>query len=192
MLVREELEKLTVDKLRSMCKELGISYYENGKRLPKAGMIDKMVSQQITERDDKDAEVKGDGDKVGKKATSGNDKKSKSVEQSVKTPEQIAEEEAKRVENKKRYIENAKVGTIVAFTTEDGKVISAMIEKKSTSRRKFMLKTAYGAEFKVDFDDVLWVRTNKRWPKGIYQLFKKNVKAAKEAEENETEAGAVD
>lgn len=85
--------------------------------------------------------------------------------------------EIERKENKRRYVEQAKIGSIVAFRLSSGKVISAAITKKSTKGRKFMVETKYGVEHKISFDDVLWVRTNKRWPKGIYLLFKKNIKA---------------
>ena len=47
-----------------------------------------------------------------------------------------------------------------------------MIVKRSTKNRKLKLETKYGASFIVPFDDVIWVRTNKRWPKGVYQLLK--------------------
>ena len=99
----------------------------------------------------------------------------------------MEEDRLKRLERKKWYVENAKIGSIVAFRLPGGKVISAAIVKKSTSRRMFKVETKYGAEYRISFDDVLWVRTNKRWPKGIYLLFKKNVKA--EVNKDGEEAG---
>ena len=86
-----------------------------------------------------------------------------------KKPELTEEQKA---EKKLSYIEGAKVGTLVAFKTDNGKIKSAMIVKRSTKNRKFKLETKYGASFIVPFDDVIWVRTNKRWPKGVYQLLK--------------------
>lgn len=154
---RKELESKTVDELRKICKENGISYYENRKRLAKGPMIDRLLGLKET--------------------IDGNDKNVKQIEQSVKSEEQIAAENEKRLENKKKYIEQAVIGTIVAFKLPHGRVISAAITRKSTKGRKFMVETKYGTEYKISFDDVLWVRTNnKRWPKGIYQLFKKNIK----------------
>lgn len=169
---RQAFEKLTVDELRKICKGNGISYYENGKRLAKGPMIDKlMAATEVVNEDDTD----NNKESVEKPAKKSN-KKNKQPEQSVKTEEQIAAEEAERSERKKKYVEQAKVGMIVAFTLPSGKVISAAITRKSTKGRKFMVETKYGAEHKISFDDVLWVRTNKRWPKGIYLLFKQNKK----------------
>lgn len=77
--------------------------------------------------------------------------------------------------NKMKYVENVEIGTIVAFKLPDGRVKSAKIERRSTSRRKLKLVTQYGAEFVVSYDDVIWVRTTKRWPKGVYNLLKGKV-----------------
>lgn len=77
--------------------------------------------------------------------------------------------------NKMKYVENAEVGTIVAFKLPDGRVKSAKIERRSTSRRKLKLVTQYGAEFVVSYEDIIWVRTTKRWPKGVYNLLKGKV-----------------
>lgn len=172
---RQAFENLTVDELRKICKGNGISYYENGKRLTKGPMIDKLMAAVC--------EVE-DGDAI-KKCDKENNKENKQPEQSAKTEEQIVAEEVERAERKKKYIENAKVGVIVAFKFPSGKVISAAVTRKSTKGRKFMVETKYGAEYKISFDDVLWVRTNKRWPKGIYLLFKKNIKT--EAANNDEE-----
>ena len=167
---KEELTKKTVEELRNICKENGISYYENGKRLAKGPMTDKMMASTQVVNTDAD-------EKVTKKSDKKNDKKVKQTKQPVKTEEQIAEEEAERLERKRKYVEQAKVGAIVAFRLPSGKVISAAVTRKSTKGRKFMVETKYGAEYKISFDDILWVRTNKRWPKGIYLLFKQNIKA---------------
>lgn len=70
------------------------------------------------------------------------------------------------------YIENVSVGTLVAFKLHNGKVKSAKVERKSTKRRALKVVTEYGAEYIIGFDDVLWVRTGKRWPRGVYNLLK--------------------
>lgn len=77
--------------------------------------------------------------------------------------------------SKMEYVENAEIGTIVAFKLPDGRVKSAKIERRSTSRRKLKLVTQYGAEFVVPYEDIIWVRTTKRWPKGVYNLLKGKV-----------------
>lgn len=69
-------------------------------------------------------------------------------------------------------IMNADIGTLVAFRTESGKVKSAKIVNRSSKNRKLKLETAYGKQFVVDYEDVIWVRTNSRWPKGVFEMLK--------------------
>lgn len=95
----------------------------------------------------------------------------------IKTGEQLHD----KVAQKLKYVENAEVGTIVAFRLPNGKVKSAAIEKRSTKRRVLQLVTSYGKTFVVSFDDVVWVKTGTRWPKGIFDLLKGN--ATYEADE---------
>lgn len=70
------------------------------------------------------------------------------------------------------YIDTAPIGTIVAFRSETGKVKSAMIINRSSSRQLLKLETQYGAQFVVKYSDVIWVRTNSRWPRGVFNLLK--------------------
>lgn len=70
------------------------------------------------------------------------------------------------------YIENIEIGTLVAFRLSNGRVKSAKVTRKSTKNRKLKLETDYGAEYIVSFDDIVWVRTGKRWPRGVYKLLK--------------------
>lgn len=79
------------------------------------------------------------------------------------------------MEQKMSYIENVEIGTIVAFRLSNGKVKSAKVMRKSTKNRKLKLETDYGAEYIVSYDDIVWVRTGKRWPKGVYKLLKGQV-----------------
>lgn len=88
--------------------------------------------------------------------------------------------------NKMKYVENAEVGTIVAFKLPDGRVKSAKIERRSTSRRKLKLATQYGAEFVAPYEDIIWVRTTKRWPKGVYNLLKGKVAENESGSKEET------
>lgn len=87
---------------------------------------------------------------------------------------------------KAAYVENAEIGTIVAFRLPDGRVKSAKIDRRSTAHRKLKLVTQYGAEFIASYDDIVWVRTGKRWPKGVFNLLKGKV--AEGDEEGKAEA----
>lgn len=81
------------------------------------------------------------------------------------------------MEQKMSYIENIDIGTIIAFRLSNGKVKSAKVTRKSTKNRKLKLETDYGAEYIISFEDVVWVRTGKRWPRGVYKLLKGQVDA---------------
>ena len=70
------------------------------------------------------------------------------------------------------YVDEADVGMLVAFRTDKAKVKSAKIVKKSTADKKLLLETKYGAQFLVDFSDVLWVNTTGRWPRWVFNLMK--------------------
>ena len=81
-------------------------------------------------------------------------------------------DDSNKKSDKSSYINNVDVGTIVAFKLSNGKVKSAKISKKSTKRKMLKLITEYGAEFIVSYDSVIWVKTGKRWPKGVYNMLK--------------------
>ncbi len=81
------------------------------------------------------------------------------------------------MKQKMSYIENIDIGTIIAFRLSNGKVKSAKVARKSTKNRKLKVETDYGAEYIISFEDVIWVRTGKRWPRGVYQLLKGQVDA---------------
>jgi len=81
------------------------------------------------------------------------------------------------MEQKMSYIENIDIGTIVAFRLSNGKVKSAKVARKSTKNRKLKVETDYGAEYIVSYEDIIWVRTGKRWPRGVYKLLKGQVDA---------------
>ena len=81
------------------------------------------------------------------------------------------------MEQKMSYIENIDIGTIVAFRLSNGKVKSAKVTRKSTKNRKLKLETDYGAEYIISYEDIVWVRTGQRWPRGVYKLLKGQVDA---------------
>lgn len=72
----------------------------------------------------------------------------------------------------KLYIDEADVGMLVAFRTDKMKVKSAKIVKKSSKDKKLLLETKYGAQFLVDYNDIVWVNTTGRWPRWVFKLMK--------------------
>lgn len=110
-------------------------------------------------------------EKESAKANSKIDNQKQDVEVEDKAEKKSANIEP-NLEEKKNYVENAGIGTLVAFKMSNGKVKSAKIVKKSTNKRRFMLETVYGAQHIVSYEDIVWVRTGKRWPRGVYELLK--------------------
>lgn len=179
MFTQAELLVMKKPEIMSIAKDMGIVRYKGSSERTKADIIENIL-MVYNEGGKKDEEAI-------KETASVSDEKTEQVEQPVKVEKKqskvVAEvnklkekkpelTEEQKAEKKLSYIEGAKAGTLVAFKTDNGKIKSAMIVKRSTKNRKFKLETKYGASFIVPFDDVIWVRTNKRWPKGVYQLLK--------------------
>lgn len=176
MFTQAELLVMKKPEIMSIAKDMGIVRYKGSSERTKADIIENILMVQ-NEGGKKDEETT-------KETASVSDEKAEQVEQPVKKQSKVVTEvqklkekkpelsEEEKAEKKMSYIEGANVGTLVAFRTDNGKIKSAMIVKRSTKNRKFKLETKYGASFVVSFDDVVWVRTNKRWPKGVYQLLK--------------------
>ena len=74
--------------------------------------------------------------------------------------------------DKNDRIQNAPIGTIVAFKSPGGRIRSAKIKLRSTANRRLLVCTEYDAEYNISYDDVIWVKSGKRWPKGVYNLLK--------------------
>lgn len=76
---------------------------------------------------------------------------------------------ASQDENKMRYVKDVNIGVLVAF--KDGEnVRAAKVVRKSTKRNVLKLEDKRGKEFIISYNDVIWVRTGNRWPKGVYEL----------------------
>lgn len=74
---------------------------------------------------------------------------------------------------KENKINEAVKGTLVAYKDVFGNVKSAAIESRNKKARKLKLKTKYGQEFIVKYEDIVWVKDRKWWPKKVYMAFKK-------------------
>lgn len=73
---------------------------------------------------------------------------------------------------KMQRIEAIEIGTLVAFKLSNGKVKSAKVVRKSSKNRKLKVETEYGASYIINYEDVIWVRSGKRWPRGVYMMLK--------------------
>jgi len=71
---------------------------------------------------------------------------------------------------KSSYVDEATIGNIIAFSINETKALSGMIEEISSD--SFVVKTKNGITFTVLKKNVLWVKTAGRWPRGIYLALK--------------------
>ena len=165
MFKKEQLEKLKVVELKAICKERGIPHYNGKNCFKKAELIEAILG---AEKSAEEAESAKDKCKID----------NQDVDAADKVEKEAADIEVD-MEQKMPYIEGAEVGTLVAFRMKNGKVKSAKIVKKSTKNRRFMLETNYGAQYIVSYNDIVWVRTGQRWPKGVYSLLKGRVEDGK-------------
>lgn len=151
---REELEKLTIPSLLRLATVMNV----RGRwKMKKEQLVDILAGRPKLER--KAVTVK--------KAV-----KQNTLEEVLATEEEWAEKAPKEAvtKNKHDYIESAKIGTIIAFKVTDKKALSGKIEEIGKSQ--FLVKTKNGVLFTVKKENVLWVKTTSRWPKGVYLALK--------------------
>ena len=158
---KTDLQNKTCKELRELAKEMNISgrWDMNKGQLIEAILGAKEVKTTIKEESAKDEHKVDNHENV--EVENKEEKKSANSDVDMK--------------QKMPYIENIEIGTLVAFRLSNGKVKSAKVTRKSTKNRKLKLETDYGAEYIVSFDDIVWVRTGKRWPRGVYKLLKGKV-----------------
>lgn len=145
MFTKQELMEKKKSEIMKIAEELGINRYKGKSALTKEELVDNIIGTQQANNHDK-----------------------KSNEEQQVDSRDISESR----DVKDRYLDTAEIGCLVAFKIETGKVKSAKIVKRSTSGRKLKVETAYGMEYIVPYDNVLWVKTGTRWPKGVYMLLK--------------------
>lgn len=80
--------------------------------------------------------------------------------------------ESKNSINRFEYIEQADLGTIVAFVDFKGKARTAAIKEKRSNDLTLIVETEFGREFIVPYDKVLWVKKGARFPRGVYNMLK--------------------
>ena len=154
---KNDLVAMKVVELKQVCKEGGIRHYNGKNCFTKVELVEAILRAEENVEDNTQSatdEIKNDNHDT----------------EAVSKKEQAAI--VVDMEQKMPYIEQAAIGTIVAFRLANGKVKSAMIIKKSTKNRCFMVETEYKAQYVVDYENVIWVRTGDRWPRGVYRLLK--------------------
>lgn len=144
---KEQLMEMKVDELRKVASSIGI---KNAKRYKKVDLVNMIISQnppeavveEVKEEKEEVAGVSDDTDNDGIDS------------------------------NKLRYINEAPIGTLVAFKLPNGQTKSAKIINRSTGRKKLKLETVYGKQFIVSYSDIVWVKSTNKWPRGVYNQLK--------------------
>lgn len=147
---KECLEKLTAKELACKCKELNIPHYHGKNRFKKDEMIEALLNAN----------------------TNSNEQDNVPEESKTTTEVETNERPTWVNKDKEKYIEEAEVGTLIAFYDKKGKPRTAALVNRSSTRRVVKLVTEFDWEFIVPYEDVLWVRRGTRWPKGVYNLLK--------------------
>jgi len=167
---KENLQNKTCKELRELAKELNISGRWDMTKDQLIDAIDAVLRAEVVEN----TEVVENANEF----ESAKDECKTDNHNDVEVEDKVEKKSANVNNNvnidtrKMSYIENVEIGTLVAFRLSNGKVKSAKVIRKSTKNRKLKLETSYGAEYIVSYDDIIWVRTGKRWPRGVYNLLK--------------------
>lgn len=163
MATKKELSQMTKSQLREIAKQHSIV----GRWDMKKDELVEAIFGAIEAKDSKESIVKDN--KVAK-----DEKKIEAIGSAVvkneneQQPEDITYDKEQRL----RYVENVKIGTLVAFKLDGMKCKAAKVVNKSSKNKKLKVETEYGAVYIVPYEKVLWVRTGKRWPSGIMKLLK--------------------
>lgn len=166
LVTRENLNEMNVENLRKYASSVGVKKIRSFKKTELIEEIIKVCSEDATD----DVEVFGTDEEIAALKTEC--EKESDLDTIDEFEETDVINEAEQANKHLEYIENAEVGTIVAFKVGD-KVKSAKIINRSSARRKLKLETAYDRIYVVDYDDIIWVKTSSRWPRGVYELFSK-------------------
>lgn len=152
---KEQLMAMKVDELRKVASSIGI---KNAKRYKKVDLVDMIISVQNPPEEVAEEvveEVKEEKEEVASVSGNTNNADDDGIDS-----------------NKLRYINEAPIGTLVAFKLPNGQTKSAKIINRSTGRKKLKLETVYGKQFVVSYSDIVWVKSTNKWPRGVYNQLK--------------------
>lgn len=72
------------------------------------------------------------------------------------------------------YLANIEPGTLVAFKRKKDVDIAMSGKYVSFENEKVIIETKQGTMFKVDPQNIVWVKTGARWPKWVFAMFNNN------------------
>ena len=125
-------------------------------------VVEKKPAEGITHEDDKNQKELKPGKRL--------------IETVVNGEKQVIA--AAPLEEKRCYIQDAPVGTLVAFKVKDAdgndRYLAGELINRSSKRSVIKVRDEDQQEHVIQYEDVVWVKTNRIWPKRIYQLLYPN------------------
>lgn len=161
-MTREELTKLTAKELDKLCREKKLPRYKGKNHLNKTEMINNIL-----------------------------EKKREKAEEVLNTVEVNQEEILANDSSKDIYIQNAKIGSLIAFLDKKKLTRTGKITEINSEKRHITVELKSGKKFYILFEDVLWVTTddNRRWPKKILYALKESQQKIEEDYRNKINSG---
>ena len=71
------------------------------------------------------------------------------------------------------YLAEAEKGTLVAFTRGNNKDIAMSGKFMGMDGNKVLVESKLGTVFKLNPENIIWVKTVTRWPRWVFSLFSK-------------------
>ena len=164
---KNELLTKTKKELLQICKELNLPRYKGKSELPKDVLIESIVA--ATEGVE---EQKQDNTQQETNVVETTQEVEPIVEETIEPVEEVKTVKPWEMLDKKKHIEEAEVGTLIAFYDEKGKPRTAALVNRSSSREVIKVVTEFEREFIVPYANVLWVRKGPRWPRAVYEILK--------------------
>ena len=85
---------------------------------------------------------------------------------------------ADKTRTTKDYLSNVEPGTLVAFKRDLDKPIAMSGKLVGIKDGKVLVETKNGSKFKLDEENIIWVKTGTRWPRWVFAQFNKEDKEA--------------
>lgn len=93
----------------------------------------------------------------------------------IKSEDTIQSEGSQKVSRTTlEYLNNAEAGTLVAFKRNSSKDVAMSGKLISFENGKVTVESKKGTKFKLNPDNIIWVKTGDRWPRWVFNLFNKD------------------
>lgn len=158
------------DEMRAIAKELKVpKWYNKSKEVLKLDIL-MTINGLLNFNGRKKEEEKevAETNIINVDAEYGEDEIASKAEENVGGITRVENEE-NETRTKDSYIDNIEIGMIIAFNIAKGKAMSAKVISIDSENNTFLCKAIDGTPYKVPRCSIIWVKTGKRWPRGIFQ-----------------------